>query len=201
MFYDCEIKVLGSKPKIWRKFTVDTNLTIVDLTKYIRETMRLRYHNPYTYCVFRDDGTANNEQDKFHDYDGPIRVMPCVSWIKSSYALAEYFIVPNKKLKGDYYKTTKSENEVTIKDAFEHSDRLVFEYHAGGPYNYGKHGWSIEIEILSRKPNRTDHICGKNKIMEYDSAGYGIVERCGDIDTQNDEQERWGEYYDQVDAE
>lgn len=110
-------------------------------------------------------------------------IRPCVSWIKSTYALADYFIVPNKKPENDIYKTTKDENAVTIKTVFEHSDRLVSEYRESG-YRFSKKlVWSLEIEVLSRDSDRIKHKCSNGKIIEYDSAGYGIREHFGDIDT------------------
>lgn len=184
--------IMGSKPEIRREFTIDTNLPVAELTKYIRKTFRLDifdtlgrpvYPISHTYCVFRDDGTVSDEQVSFRDSDGSIRVRPCVSWIKSTYALADYFIVPNKKPENDIYKTPKDENAVTIKTVFEHSDRLVSEYRESG-YRFSKKlVWSLEIEVLSRDSDRIKHKCSNGKIIEYDSAGYGIREHFGDIDT------------------
>ena len=194
MFYDCEITIQGSSPKIWRRFTVDANLPVAELTKYIRQSLHIRYHNPHTYCVFRDDG-SRERNTKISSFDGPIRVMPCVSWIKSSYALASYFIVPVRKPDDGRYKATAYEDDVTIKESFRHSDRLILEYQDYMRYGIKTKGWSIEIKVLSRDSGQIKHKCAKGKIIEYDSAGYGIVERCGDIDTQNDEQEKLGEYF------
>ena len=170
MFYECEIEVQGSKPLIWRVFIADCELAVAELTKYIRETMHLRYHNPYTYYVFDD----NNKKEGYSTN--------CKS---NSYCVVSDKDISSYEVVGGNY---KNENEVTICDLFKNCNYSIFEYDSG------KFGWSLKISVLSRDVGKKRN-GKKGYIVECESKGYGIRERTGDIETQNEEQEIRDKYY------
>lgn len=158
---------------IWRAFIADCELPVAELTKYIRKTMHLRYHNPYTYYVFDDNDDkegyfTNGESNSY-----------CV--------VSDKDISSYKRVDGNY----KSENDVAISDLFNNCDYSIFEYEA---YDPDKFGWSLKISFLSRDVDKK-HNGKKGHIVECESEGYGIRERAGDIETQNEEQEIWDKYY------